>query len=69
MITKSEEEYIMEEAIGSKIADYLINRKSKSDFVKLEEKLRSQRLISEKQRWITKRSFVNCHGNGHGKQL
>ena len=24
MITKSEEEYIMEEAIGSKIADYLI---------------------------------------------
>jgi CheY-like chemotaxis protein len=39
MITKSEEEYIMEEAIGSKIADYLINRKSKSDFVKLEEKL------------------------------
>ena len=24
MITKSEEEYIMEEAIGSKISDYLI---------------------------------------------
>ena len=28
MITKSEEEYIMEEAIGSKIADYLIKSKS-----------------------------------------
>ena len=25
MITKSEEEYIMEEAIGSKIADYLLS--------------------------------------------
>ena len=26
MITKNEEEYIMEEAIGNKIADYLINQ-------------------------------------------
>jgi response regulator of citrate/malate metabolism len=39
MITKSEEEYIMEEAIGSKIADYLIKPVNQTDFViELEEK-------------------------------
>jgi hypothetical protein len=39
MINKSEEEYIMEEAIGSKIADYLINL-NQSNFIEF-EKLRS----------------------------
>jgi hypothetical protein len=33
MITKSEEEYIMEEAIGSKIADYLIKPVNRIRFV------------------------------------
>ena len=32
MITKSEEEYIMEEAIGSKIADYLIKPVNPNQF-------------------------------------
>lgn len=32
MITKSEEEYIMEEAIGSKIADYLIKPVNQTKF-------------------------------------
>ena len=42
MITKSEEEYIMEEAIGNKIADYLNKAsKSKSDFVEFKKELRS----------------------------
>ena len=30
MITKSEEEHIMEEAIGSKMADYLIRRSTRT---------------------------------------
>jgi len=38
MVTKSEEEYIMEEAIGNKIADYLIKtRQSQSVVVELEK--------------------------------
>jgi hypothetical protein len=37
MITKSEEEYIMEEAIGSKIADYLIKPVNPNHSVKFEE--------------------------------
>jgi hypothetical protein len=44
MITKSEEEY-MEEAIGSKIADYLIS-KSKSDSTE------------SKETWITALNFA-----------
>jgi hypothetical protein len=34
---KSEEEYIMEEAIGSKIADYLIKPESESNFIEFEK--------------------------------
>jgi CheY-like chemotaxis protein len=43
MITKSEEEYIMEEAIGSKIADYLIKPVNPN-----------QILLSLKRTWITR---------------
>ena len=40
MITKSEEEYIMEDAIGSKIADYLDKtRKSESNLLSLKKNL------------------------------
>jgi CheY-like chemotaxis protein len=49
MITKSEEEYIMEDAIGSKIADYLIKPVNPSQILlSLKKNLDHSRLISEK---------------------
>jgi len=50
MITKSEEEYIMEEAIGSKIADYLIKPVNPNQILlSLKKNLDHSRLVSEKQ--------------------
>tara|TARA_R110002020_G_scaffold154714_6_gene335184 strand:- start:69074 stop:70621 length:1548 start_codon:yes stop_codon:yes gene_type:complete len=49
MITKSEEEYIMEEAIGSKIADYLIKPVNPHQILlSLKKNLDTSRLVSEK---------------------
>lgn len=49
MITKSEEEYIMEEAIGSKIADYLIKPVNPHQILlSLKKNLDNSRLVSEK---------------------
>jgi CheY-like chemotaxis protein len=49
MITKSEEEYIMEEAIGSKIADYLIKPVNPNQILlSLKKNLDHSRLISQK---------------------
>lgn len=49
MITKSEEEYIMEEAIGSKIADYLIKPVNPNQILlSLKKNLDHSRLISDK---------------------
>ena len=49
MITKSEEEYIMEEAIGSKIADYLIKPVNPNQILlSLKKNLDLTRLVSEK---------------------
>ena len=49
MITKSEEEYIMEEAIGSKIADYLIKPVNPNQILlSLKKNLDHSKLISEK---------------------
>ena len=49
MITKSEEEYIMEEAIGAKIADYLIKPVNPSQILlTLKKNLDHSRLVSEK---------------------
>ena len=49
MITKSEEEYIMEEAIGSKIADYLIKPVNPNQILlSLKKNLEISRLVSEK---------------------
>lgn len=49
MITKSEEESIMEEAIGSKIADYLIKPvKPNQILLSLKRNLENQKLVSEK---------------------
>ncbi len=49
MITKSEEEYIMEEAIGSKIADYLIKPVNPNQILlSLKKNLDTTRLVSQK---------------------
>ena len=49
MITKSEEEYIMEEAIGSKIADYLIKPVNPNQILlSLKKNLDHSRLVSVK---------------------
>ncbi|MDH5610675.1 MAG: response regulator, partial [Cyclobacteriaceae bacterium] len=49
MITKSEEEYIMEEAIGAKIADYLIKPLNPNQILLSVKKiLDNQRIISER---------------------
>ncbi|OOV26380.1 two-component system response regulator [Flavobacterium sp. LM5] len=49
MITKSEEEFIMEEAIGSKIADYLIKPVNPNQILlSLKKNLDHSRLISQK---------------------
>ncbi|MGA9325821.1 MAG: response regulator, partial [Salegentibacter sp.] len=49
MITKSEEEYIMEEAIGSKIADYLIKPVNPNQILlSIKKNLDHSRLVSEK---------------------
>ena len=49
MITKSEEECIMEEAIGSKIADYLIKPVNPNQILlSLKKNLDHSRLVSEK---------------------
>lgn len=49
MITKSEEEYIMEEAIGSKIADYLIKPVNPNQILlSLKKNLDLSRLVSER---------------------
>ncbi|HNU59069.1 MAG TPA: bifunctional response regulator/alkaline phosphatase family protein [Aquaticitalea sp.] len=49
MITKSEEEYIMDEAIGNKIADYLIKPVNPNQILlSLKKNLDHSRLVSEK---------------------
>ena len=49
MITKSEEEYIMEEAIGAKIADYLIKPVNPNQILlSLKKNLDHSRLVSQK---------------------
>ncbi len=53
MITKSEEEYIMEDAIGSQIADYLIKP------VNPHQILHSIKKLTEKQRLITEKTTQN----------
>ncbi|WP_430613082.1 PglZ domain-containing protein [Flavobacterium sp. JP2137] len=58
MITKSEEEYIMEEAIGSKIADYLIKPVNPHQILlSLKKNLDVSRLVSEKTTLDYQREF------------
>ena len=49
MITKSEEENIMDQAVGSKIADYLIKPVNPNQILSsIKKNLHSDRLVSEK---------------------
>ncbi|MCK9482045.1 MAG: PglZ domain-containing protein [Bacteroidia bacterium] len=60
MITKSEEEQIMEDAIGSKIADYLIKPVNPNQIVlSLKKLLDSGRIISEKTNLGYQQDFRN----------
>jgi DNA-binding NtrC family response regulator len=58
MITKSEEEYIMEEAIGSKIADYLIKPVNPNQILlAVKKNLDHSRLVNEKTTSDYQREF------------
>src|ERR1035437_7473792 len=58
MITKSEEEYIMDDAIGSKIADYLIKPVNPNQIVlSLKKILDKGRLVGEKTNTAYRQAF------------
>ena len=59
MITKSEEESIMEEAIGSKISDYLLKPVNPNQILlSIKKHIDSERLVSlKKQMQIIKKSL------------
>jgi DNA-binding response OmpR family regulator len=60
MITKSEEEQIMEDAIGSKIADYLIKPVNPNQILlSIKKNLDNKRLISEKTNSVYQQEFRN----------
>jgi len=60
MITKSEEEHIMEDAIGSSISDYLIKPVNpKQILLSVKKNLENKRLISEKTAHAYQRQFRN----------
>ena len=60
MITKSEEESIMEEAIGSKIADYLIKPVNPNQILlSIKKNIESSRLVDEKTTRIYQQEFRN----------
>lgn len=60
MITKSEEEYIMEDAIGAKIADYLIKPLNPNQILlSVKKLLENKRLISEKTTMGYQQDFRN----------
>ena len=59
MVTKSEEEYIMEEAIGSKIADYLIKPVNPNQLLlSLKKNLDHNKLVSEKTSSQYRQAFM-----------
>lgn len=60
MITKNEEEYIMDEAIGSQIADYLIKPVNPNQvLLSIKKTLDRSRLISEKTTTDYQKEFAN----------
>ncbi|MEI6820769.1 MAG: response regulator [Bacteroidota bacterium] len=69
MITKSEEESIMEDAIGSKISDYLIKPVNPNQIILcLKKNLETKRLVSEKATFSYQQEFRNI-GNELSSRL
>jgi DNA-binding response OmpR family regulator len=69
MITKSEEEHIMEEAIGSKISDYLIKPLNPNQILlSVKRILDNKRLVSEKTNMSYQRDFRQL-GMAFGERL
>jgi len=69
MITKSEEEHIMEEAIGSKISDYLIKPLNPNQILlSVKKLLDNKRLVSEKTNMSYQRDFRQL-GMAFGERL
>ena len=63
MITKSEEENIMDQAVGSKIADYLIKPVNPSQIlIAIKKQLHSERLVSEKTSSDYRQDFATISG-------
>ncbi len=59
MITKSEEEYIMEDAIGSKIADYLIKPVNQNQIlISIKKNLEASKLVSDKTSHNYRKEFM-----------
>ena len=70
MITKSEAEEIMEEAIGSKISDYLIKPVNPNQILlSIKKNLENKRLISEKTATNYQQEFRNISMNLSDKQI
>jgi DNA-binding NarL/FixJ family response regulator len=68
MITKSEEEHIMDDAIGSSISDYLIKPVNpKQILLSVKKNLDNKRLISEKTTNAYQRQFRNIGMEISGK--
>ena len=68
MITKSEEEFIMEEAIGSKISDYLIKPVNpKQILLTIKKNLDTSRLVSEKTTINYQQEFRNIGTSMHNR--
>ena len=69
MITKSEEEYIMEEAIGSQIADYLIKPLNPNQILlSLKKLLHQKQLVTDKTNQAYQKDFGNL-GMAFGDDL
>ena len=70
MITKSEEEYIMEEALGSKIADYLIKPVNPHQILlSLKKTLDSKRLVNQSVTSKYQKEFPRTHGKSKKERL
>ena len=64
MVTKNEEEHIMEEAIGSKISDYLIKPVNPNQILlSLKKTLDHQSLITEKTTFNYQKEFQKLAWN------
>jgi DNA-binding response OmpR family regulator len=68
MITKNEEEYLMNDAIGSRIADYLIKPVNPNQiWLSIKKLIDNKRLVTEKTTQNYQQDFRNIGYDGSGK--